>query len=209
MCRRPVLEENPTPRQPQQPQQNQVPPPAQVPLARNAPATAAPGPIANNNNTTRFQLPPASTEPIQLPRDFRLPPGWALIPVSTAEANSADRSSSRSRATTSRAVAGLKLPPVIPLFDHQVMGRAPVPVLNDDQIRQMETSTRRTVEERLRVLRDVQGRVTEGITMLTRLQSIPIPPDQVVEPVVEEIGEPSTAPPAQEAEETPAANADS
>lgn len=50
-----------------------------------------------------------------------------------------------------------------------------MPTLTDEQIGEMEVSTRRTIEERLRVLAQVQARVTEGLVMLTRLASITVP----------------------------------
>ena len=161
MCRRPVIDENAE--RPQQPA-----PRPQVP-------NAAPPTISANN--ARFQMPQEAAAPIQLPRDFRLPPGWALLPVTTNEVPAAPTAANNSPRPL-QSIPGVQLPPVIPL-SQATTSEAVIPTLSDEQIQQMVSSTRRTIEERLRILREIQNRVTEGVEMLTRLQTIPILPEPV------------------------------
>lgn len=209
MCRRPVLDERPTTTLPTVNAPNNANAEPQVfnpgandQLGHNAPPGNLNVHSERDRNPpnlpsstiqashTRFQIPHAqASDAIQLPRDFRLPPGWALLPVTTTDPNAAASTSNQPGANVAsgqnviqQAVPGLRLPPMIPLFGQPqpttVLNSAAIPSLSDDQIRQMESSTRRTVEERLRVLRECQNRINEGITMLTRLQTIPIVPEQ-------------------------------
>lgn len=228
MCRRPVIDDTTTPEhtrdaaprpRPDAPQNH--PPPGDA-AAQQQPQAAPP----NTNDTpgggsqpSRFQMHrEQGSGPIQLPRGFRLPPGWALLPVSTVADSPSDRtaesptldtptstlpsstapSTTESTTNAPRDPAPARIPPIIPLFNmgsnHVPRGTTATtlpPTLSEEQIAAMETSTRRTVEERLRLLGELQSRVTEAFTMLTRLQSIPIPPE-AQSPAVPETSTPTT-----------------
>ena len=207
MCRRPVLEDDNASartqtgtatepaRQPPQPELN---PPPNVPHGDNRHASEnRPNPLTHSHNP-QVHLPDQNgMNPVQLPRGFQLPPGWALLPVSTAPPQQpyppirSDHGSIGSESTpapSDRPTTGSnpaqgelqsRLPPVIPLF-HAFNPALPdsvllPPELSDEQIASMETSTRRTIEERLRILNEVQARVSEGLTMLTRLRDVARP----------------------------------
>lgn len=74
------------------------------------------------------------------------------------------------------------LPPIIPLFsppsfpqsqsNQASNNSSTAPSLSDEQIRAMEVDTRQMVSERIRLMREVQVRVAEGLQMLTTLQQI-------------------------------------
>lgn len=210
MCRRSVLEEPTSPGT--NASRDNANTGAQNPPANGHNRLGVPQDGLNNHgaaiqaNNATFQMPNSQgQDPVQLPRGFRLPPGWALIPVSTPDVPTlvptlgqpvtSESSNPNDQETTSSSdgIEGFhnriesslsrNLPPVIPLFERlapDVRGPITLPVeLSVDQIRAMEQSTRRTVEERLRVLAELQGRITESVSMLTRLQNInpPTVPD--------------------------------
>lgn len=204
MCRRPVLDESPSPRP--QPATQGIANRAALPDTLHPP----PNPQQPNSNTTLdpnyarpiirsnqalFQLPPGSApEPIQLPRGFRLPPGWALLPVTAPDtplvASSAAQAATRTGAQADAQLQGLaansvrshNLPPIVPLFSgpHAVTaaGITTLPAeLTDEQLRSMESSTRIAVQTRMRVLTTLQNRISEDIALLTRLDAVSLPAD--------------------------------
>lgn len=153
------------------------------------------GPQNIQSSQAQFQLPAGQRiEPIQLPRGFRLPPGWALLPVTTPEAPTPSSSATQ---TTQRVPLqsvhqapnvnnsngnpqNIRLPPVIPLFSqgpvHAESTRTtPAPELSDEQLASMEQSTRAAVENRMRVLSTLQSRISEDLAILARLDSVSIP----------------------------------